>query len=643
MSVTQFQVLRRSVVGDGREFGAAGQYERIDALVRFAVDPAAALNAGIADLELAPRMRDGRVAFEADVVLLQPIERERGSGKLLASVVNRGRTALLPFSYPPAGFVPTPGDRIEIGDGFLLERGWTVALCGWQWDVVRKPGSLGLGTPLAYEPDGTPASAVVGVNFQPLTDRASEYLGHWPSHPSYHEDRVHHAYPAMDINDPAAELWERDAPLGGARMVARDAWQFARVDEDGHCVRDARWIAKDGGFAAGTIYELRYRTATCPVTGTGLLAIRDSVSFLRYGTIEEGNPAAGSITHAYTHGVSQTGRFLREFLHLGLNLDEAERQVCDGVFVQIAGARRGEFNFRGAQPSAQYGEGPAQAPPYAYVASSLTPETILDEQRARGAVPKVIELNTANEYWRSEAMLVHADLEKGIDLPIPEDVRIWMLAGCQHGPGIPFVSDKAPLNPEQRVANPLSMLNYTAATRAALMNLDAWCSGVAAAPESLVPTFADGTAVARTSVLEKLGAIPGLVRPTVAGPRAATPVADVDEDGNEVTGIRLPELAAPFATFAGWNARHPDTGGVGQMADMSGTTRVFPIDVRSRTATGDPRRSIEERYASVEDYRGAIREEATKLVAARFLLAEDVDRIVETAGRMYERVTAGTT
>ena len=640
MSVTRFEVLRRSLFDGGRKYGTAGAYERIDALVRFAVDPTAPLNGGIADLEMAPRLSDGRVPFEADVILLRPVEASRGNGKLLASVVNRGRTALLPFSFPPPGYVPAPGDRIEAGDGFLLNRGWTVALCGWQWDVVRRPGSLGLGAPLAYEADGSPASTVVNVGFQPLTARASEYLGHWPAHPSYHEERVHHAYPAMDLDDPKAELVERDGPLSEGRTVDRAAWRFARVDEVGNSVRDARWIAKDGGFAAGTIYELRYRTAACPVTGTGLLAVRDAISFLRYGTGEEGNPAADSITHAYTHGVSQTGRFLREFLHLGLNVDEAARQVCDGVFVQIAGARRGEFNFRGAQPSAQYGEGPAQAPPYAYAPSSLTPETLLDKQRIRGGVPKVVELNTANEYWRSEAMLVHADLEKGTDLPIPEDVRIWMLAGCQHGPGIPFVSDRAPLNPEQRVANPLSMLNYTPATRAALMNLDAWCSGGVAAPESLVPTFAAGTAVARSTVLERLGAIPGFAVTNVEGPRAATPVADVDQDGNEVTGIRLPEVAAPFATFAGWNARHAETGGEGQMADMSGSTVVFPLDVRSRKATGDPRRSLEERYASVEDYRGSIREAATKLANQRFLLAEDVDRIVETAGRMYERVTA---
>lgn len=643
MTVTRFEVLRRSLFEEGRAFGAAGAYERIDGLVHFAVDPLAALNAGIAGLELAPRANDGRVPFAADVALLQPVERERGNGRLLASVVNRGRTALLPFSYPPPGFVAKPGDRIEPGDGFLLDRGWTVALCGWQWDVIRRPGSLGIAAPLAYEADGMPASTIVRVGFQPLTTRASEYLGHWPAHPSYHEDRVHTAYPAADLDDPEAELTERDTPLSPSRIVDRREWQFARVAEDGACAGDARWITKEGGFRAGVLYELRYRTAACPVTGTGLLAIRDAVSFLRYGAAEQGNPSAGSIVRAYTHGVSQTGRFLREFLHLGLNVDEEGRQVCDGVFAQIAGARRGEFNFRGAQPSAQYSEGPALAPPYAYVPSSLTPETLLDRQRKRGGVPKVIELNTANEYWRSEAMLVHADPEEGRDLEIPENVRVWMLAGCQHGPGIPFLSDRSPLNAEQRVANPLSMLNYTAATRAALVNLDEWCSEGTAPPESLVPAFGNGSAVSRAQVQEKLGQIPGFVLPTVAGPRSSTPVAAVDADGNEIAGIRLPEVAAPFATFAGWNVRHPETGGEGQLADMSGSTVVFALDAQSREATGDPRRSLEERYGSVEDYRGSIREAATRLAEARLLLTEDVDRIVETAGRMFERVTAAGT
>lgn len=237
-------------------------------------------------------------------------------------------------------------------------------------------------------------------------------------------------------------------------------------------------------------------------------------------------------------------------------------------------------------------------------------------------------------------MLVHADPVEGLDLPIPDDVRIWMLAGCQHGPGIPFLSDRPPRTPEQRVANALSMLNYTAATRAALLNLDAWCSAGAAPPDSLVPRYGDGTAVARETVLEKLRTIPGLSPPTVEGVRARTPVADVDEDGNEVVGIRLPEVAAPFATFAGWNVRHPETGGEGQVADMMGSTIPFAADEAQRRASGDPRRSLAERYGSVEDYRGCIRQVATSMVEARLLLAEDVDRIVETAGRMYERVTA---
>ena len=434
--MTSIEIRSRAPFAEGAEFGSAGAYERIAAVLHFAVDPAAELNQGIADLDCAERGSDGLVHFEADLVLLRPANAALGSGKLLCSVVNRGRTALLPFSHPPAGFVPGFDERIEPGDGFLLGRGWTIALCGWQWDVIRRPGALGLAAPLALDAGGQPAETDVTVQFQPLTARESEYLGHWPAHPRFNRERMHQPYPPADVNDPAASLSVADRPGDAGMTLPRSTWRFARV-ADGTESPDPQWVTLDGGFQPGRIYSLVFRTNRCPVVGTGLLAIRDAASFLRNGSAASGNPVAGEVRSAFAHGVSQTGRFLREFLHRGLNVDEEGRQVFDAVYPLVAGARRGEFNFRGAQPSAQYVFGPGHLPPFAAVPTSDESRGLYDLQRTRGGMPRLFEVNTANEYWRSNAALVHSDPERGLDFELPPDMRVYLFSGCQHGSGPP--------------------------------------------------------------------------------------------------------------------------------------------------------------------------------------------------------------
>ena len=635
MTVTRFQILSRRPYEDGKPFGAAGPYERIDGVLHFACDPNDPMNSGIADLALAPRDAAGLVHFQADLRLLRPLETQE-EGKLYTSVVNRGRSGIVPFSFPPKGFRPVFDDSLVPGDGFLLERGYTVAFCAWQWDVVRRRGALGLIAPLAYEADGKPAATTVRVRFQPLTNRPSEHLAHWPAHPTYRDGEHHQPYPAADLTQADAVLTVRDSPAGSSTSLARDSWRFARV-EDGVESASAEWITVDGGFAAGRIYEVAYRTEQCPVAGLGLLAIRDSASFLRYATAAEGNPGAGDIRHAFTHGVSQTGRFLRDFLAVGCNMDEARRQVFDGIFIQIAGARRGDFNARGAQPSAQYGALSAFEPPFTYAPTSTCPATLLDEQRKRGGVPKIFELNTANEYWRSDGIQVHTDPVTGKDLELPDDVRVYMMAGCQHGPGVPFLTDRPPLTTEQRLGNPMSILNYGPLTRAAMANLEAWVSEDIAPPPNCVPSLESRTAVSRATVLETVAAFPAAVtpEPSLIG---ESPVSAVDSDGNEVAGIRLPELQAPLATSASWNVRHPENGGEGQMSDMVGSTIPFALTAEQRKANHDPRPSIAERYNGLADYQAKVRAAAEALAAERFLLPGDIDQSIANATALWNRI-----
>jgi hypothetical protein len=638
MAVTHFQVLNRRPFAGGQSFGEAGPYERIDGVLRFAVDTANPLNGGIADLDLAPHDSTGRVHFEADLRLLRPLN-PPAKGKLYCSVVNRGRAGIVPFSTPPKGWVPIYDDSLEAGDGFLLQRGYAVAFCGWQWDVIRRPGALGMEAPLAVEANGKPAETTVRVRFQPLTPRESEHLAHWPVHPSYAEDREHRAYPAADLQQRDAVLTVKDGPSDEAIPLPRSAWRFGRV-VNGVETTEAEWATLDGGFEVGRIYELSYGTAQCPVAGLGLLAIRDAGAFLRDGSAEDGNPLAGTIAHTFVHGVSQCGRFLREFLQTGCNVDESGKRVFDGVFVQVAGARRGDFNVRGAQPSSQYGAGPAMDPPYSYVPTATCEATLLDVQRARGGVPLVFEVNTANEYWRSDAMLTHSDPATNKDLALPENVRSYLLAGCQHGPGVPFLTARAPLNPEQRVGNNLSILNQAPLLRTAMANLEAYvCEGIEP-PPSAVPSLKEGTATTRESVLGCQRAIPGIDLPA-AKHMKQTLVPAVDSDGNDLAGIRLPEYVAPLGTITGWNTRGPETGGAGQLADMMGSTLPFARDEAARTASHDPRPSLAERYRDAQEYQESVRAAAEAMVQERHMLAGDVERVVANAGVLWERVAGG--
>jgi hypothetical protein len=606
VAVEAVEIRRREPYEGGAAFGSAGPYERVDAVVRFAVDPLHPANAGIADLDLARHGADGLVRFEADLCLLRPADPARGNRRLLVSVVNRGRKSVVPFSGPPP---LETSDRVEPGDGFLLRRGWTVAFCGWQWDVERRPELVGFEAPLA---EG--AAAQVTVRFQPNRARTRERLAHFPWHPAPESQLLaHRAYPVADRGERAARLTVQDGPGGAVHAIPRARFRFP----------DREQVELDSGFEPGRTYAVTYTTAHCPVVGAGLLAIRDATAHLR---------RQDGITHAFGWGVSQTGRFLRDFLAGARNTDEEGRTVFDGLFIQVAGARRGEFDARGAQPSAQYNPGPWQQPPYDYHA-------LLRAQRARGSVPRIVHVDTANEYWRSEASFVHTDEKGARDVEPPPEVRVWALAGHQHGAGFPAILAAPPLLPEARAANPLCALDSGPLLRAALVCLERWAAEDAAPPPSRVPSVAGGDTASRRAVLARFAAIPGARVPdpdALPGAGSACFVSAVDEDGNEVAGIRHPQLAVPLATYTGWNPRHPSIGAPGELLDMLGSTLPFPRTRAERERTGDPRRSLEERYAGRDDYLARVRRAAEDLVAARGLLAEDVDAVVRAAGRLWD-------
>lgn len=654
MAVTHLEIRSHTPLADGAAFGDVGPYERLEGTIHFAVDPAHPANACIVDLDLAPRDAQGRVRFSADFCLVQPVDPARGSGRLLLDVLNRGRkTVLTQFNRAPREPVPTP--RVDPGDGFLMERGWTIAWCGWQWDVIRSPALMGLEAPRALR-DGRPIPGRVRVEFQPNEPLADHLLA----------DRVHHPYPAADLDEVEAVLTVRDWWNGPRTVVPRDQWRFAR-DEGGRPVPDPTRVWLRGGFEPGRIYEVVYTTSDCPVVGTGLLAIRDCAAFLRHAAAAE-NPCAGRIRHVYGFGASQSGRFLRHFLSLGLNLDEDGRRVFDGLLVHIAGARRGEFNHRYAQPSVQYSFGFGHLPPFTAEEQTdpLTGTTdgLLRRQRALGGVPRIIATNTAAEYWRGDCALLHIDLAGERDVEPPPEMRIYHLASTQHVSGALPLTDLSPLD-GSRGAHPFNVLDFSPLMRAALLNLDRWVTAGDEPPPSVFPRLRDGTAVPPVRVIERFRALPGAhlpdperLRPVPRldlGPEAARGIGRypprlgplypfyvpaVDEDLNELGGIRLPDITVPLATYTGWNPRHPSTGGAGQIINMLGSTLPFPATAAERAATGDPRRSIAERYPDRESYLQRVRSAAEELAAQRYLLPDDIDLVVRLAGERYDAFAA---
>jgi hypothetical protein len=653
MPVTSFEIRSRAPFEGGRAFGEVGAYERIDGVLQYAVDPANESNLGIIDLARAARDEQGRVRFEGDVTLLRPVDPARGNGRLLCDVVNRGnRTAM---RYNLAAPDPLHPDVISVGDGYLMERGWTVAFVGWQWDVLRGSGRLALEAPSALDENGRPIQGEVCVTLQPTALQAEFMLS----------DRGHRPYTAADIDQPDARLFVRDFPNGTRQLIAREHWRFGRI-EGGQTVPSNTHVVTDGGFEPGRYYEAIYTTDLCPIVGAGLLAFRDAASFFRYSAAED-NPVRGTIAQAFGLGISQSGRFLREFLAAGANVDEEGRPVYDGLHLHIAGGRRGEFNHRYAQPSVIEPYGLGHLPPWAYD-NTIDPrngETIpglLTKLRARNAVPKLIATNSGTEYWRGDAAMMHMDLTGSTDLPDPPEARAYLFSGTQHGSGMLPIRYGVAGEPPT-VQNPLNITNYTPLLRAAFDNLEQWvCDGIEP-PASRVPRFEDKTAKTRDFLAYSFSMLPmiQMVAPkrmwTVPwldfGAQASegigsyppiTPqsnmipsiVSAVDADGNELAGIRLPDISVPLATHTGWNPRHDSTGGLGETAGLSGSTVPFPATKAERERTEDTRLSIEERYRDRDDYLAQVRAAAEGLVKDRFLLARDVDVLVANCAARWD-------
>lgn len=607
--VTRVTIANRSTVANGQPFGTTGPYEKLTGAIEFALDPSHPQNTRIVDLDRADRAADGRVHFTADLVVLRPVDPATGNGVLLFEVVNRGRIGLLTrFNSAPGAVDPVA--PTDFGNGYLMREGYTLVMVGWEFDIPS--GTIRLDAPRVdalVEP--------IRVSF--VLDRKT---GEAPL-----EDAP--MYSPVDPNDSASTLTVRDHYWDTPAPIARARWRFASGEASPPV------LVLDGGFEPGRMYEVTFRARGARVAGTGLAAIRDAASAFRYRT---DLPIQGKA--AYAFGVSQAGRFLRQFLYDGFNADEAGRRVFDAVWSHIAGSARGTFNQRFGMP----------------VAGSvlLTPTSFpftTDEQSfagERGSLlqrytpeqrPKIFFTNTPVEYWGGgrAAALIHTSADGKRDLAVPDNVRIYLLAGTQHGEAA-FPPGRAR---GQQMDNPVPQREVM---RALLRGLHRWTSQGVAPPGSRYPKLADGTLTPMSAL--RFPAIPGVANARIiAGPGQVRNgrvqilphlVPQVDADGNDMAGIRVPDVAVPVATNTGWNFRSTSVGGPTEIYNLLGSYIPFAPTKTEREARGDPRPSIAERYQSRDDYIAKLRAAAASLVAQRYLLAEDVENVVERGAAQWQ-------
>lgn len=603
--VTRVSITSKEVVAGGQAFGTTGVYEKLVGTIAFALDPRDPHNRAIVDLDLAPRGADGRVHFSSDLYVLRPVDAARGNGALLFEVSNRGGKGLLGrFNGAPRS--ADPSAPAEFGDGFLMREGYTLVWVGWEFDVAV---GLRVDAPAAALPSRQPV-APISVRFIVDAKATETTLG-----------RDAPLYPPANPAEPAATLTVRDRFWDRSTPVARERWRF--VPGDG-----APRLSLDGGFEPGRLYEVTYTAAGARVAGVGLAAIRDAASAFLY---RSDLPVRGRL--AYVVGFSQSGRFLRQFLYDGFNIDERDRRVFDVVWPHIAGAARGSFNERFAMPTSL---SPYTGTRFPFADSGLLANYRPDQQ------PKIVQTNTSVEYWGlgRAAALTHTTPDGVADLVLPDNVRNYLLAGTQHG--------EAPMPPSktngQQMNNPTPQAHVM---RALLRAIHRWASDGVPPPESRYPRLGGGTLTTAAGV--RFPAIPGVRDPkSVAGPGQLTAagsaplpflVPQVDADGNEIAGIRVPEQSVPLATTTGWNFRSEAIGNPGDIYSLLGSYLPFPVTKAERISRQDPRVSIEERYQGRDDYLKRVRSAALDLVRGRYLLQEDVEAVVERASAHWEYAT----
>jgi hypothetical protein len=637
------RVLRVTI--DSRESPAeAPQYEKLTGRFVGELDPASPINSVINDIGLAVRNSRGKVEYTATFTLLRPKDPAKSSGVMWYEVPNRGNS---PVNRRPSA------DAIAAGNILLSS--------GWQGDLAPQAGLETIAVPVARNADGSPLTGPVLARLTDLPAGATtaSLTGGYSG--------LRYQYPAT-LDTAKALLTKQASDEGQMIPIAARDWAFAncaRVPFPGE--PDPSRICVKGGFQTGMLYQLTYTAKDPLVLGIGLAATRDIVSFFRYADKDDAgspNPIAKLVKHAIGFGTSQSGNFVKTFIHLGFNQDEAGRIVWDGASPNIA-ARQNPINFRFAIPGGSTGlyepgsEGVLWWSPYRDDLRGRPAAGLLDRCRATRTCPKIVETFGASEFWGLRMSPGLVGTRAAADIPLPPEVRRYYFPGVTHNGGRGGFQLIAPTSAGggcELPSNPNSMAEGLRALRLALTD---WVVKNTPPPDSRYPTLAAGQLVRPAHEAMHFPAIPGAPLPDnlinalpdydfgstfkyndLSGAIAIQPpavrqiipllVPKTDEDGNEVGGIPSPLHQAPLGTYLGWNVTASGYN-KGRGCGFAGGFIPFARTKEERLAAGDPRPSLEERYGTHEKYVARVREAAQRLVRQRFLLQGDADRIVREA------------
>lgn len=611
----------------GISFGDVGPYEMWRGRFAGRLDPAHPLNSGIVNLGAAPVDDDGLVRYECDICLLRPADPARGNGALLYDVVNRGnKVALHCFNdaprdgvLPPAMAVNDPATEADAGNGFLMRQGFSVLWSGWQGvGVPEGDGFMRARLPVASI-GGAP---IVGVSRE-------EYVFEHGESPAL----APLTYPAAEAGQARCSLTVRQRARDARTELPPDRWRF--VSE--HAIE----IDRPDGFDASAIYEFIYLARDPAVLGIGFAAVRDLVSAVK------DDPA---IDRALGFGMSQAGRFLRDFVYQGFNEDLSGRRVFDGILPSMAGARRTFTNHAFGQPgrfSRQHEDRlfPHDQFPFSYATTtdpvSGRTDGLLARCLAADTCPKVVQTESSSDFFHGRASLLVTD-GLGTPIPVPENVRLYHFASVQHGGG-GATANLARHFPFTR--HELNPADITEVHRALLLALDRWVADGTLPPDSRFPGVEDGSlvpagegygfpdipGVSYRALVNELCELDYGTQPPepIPGRDYTVLVPSIDADGNEVAGIRVPEVAVPRGTHTGWAPRR--AGYAEDELIALGAFFPFARTRAERETSGDPRLSLEERYPTHEDYVRRIAEAARDLCREGLLLEEDVERIMAAA------------
>jgi Alpha/beta hydrolase domain len=631
-SVLRIELTERlAPVFDGRSFGPIGTYECLSGTIHGELDPLHRLNSGIVNLDKAPRNAAGRVEYRSEFTLMTPTDLAKGNGWLLYDVPNRGnKVALTRLNRGADGNRPTTA--AHAGDGFLMRYGFSLLWSAWQTRVPAGADRLNAVFPIVAA-TGTNRDEFIAEGFGPgdaFIQEKSEttFVGTL-------------SYPAADLARDKASLTVRQRERDARATPVGLEWRYLDASQVE--------ITRAPGFDRGAIYEFIYPAKDPEVMGIGFAAIRDLVSFLRNDMTEK-NPLRGTVRHTAGFGISQSGRVLRDLVHLGFNQDLEGRQVFDAIFPVVSGSRRTFINFGFAQPGRYSRQHEDHAFlddqfPFTYptLSDPLSGKTdgIMRSAAEAGVRPKVMHLDADADMWAARASLVATD-PVGKDVAMPEDVRIYLASSTQHAVHKPGAKHAGQL--------PGNPLGYSSWMRALLIALTEWVEKGTPPPASQFPSRATESLTTREAAEQAFPRIPGVrfpdvlnalhlrdhtVEPPVDGPEYPLFVNALDVDGNSLGGLRHPVLAAPLGTHTGWAVRVPGYA-EGDLFTVQGSYIPFPATEAERRASGDPRRPIEARYPSHAAWASQVISATEQLVADRLLLREDADRLIAAARESFD-------